>query len=580
MPAEILLQNGRVYDPLNSIDGEIMDICISDGKVTESVGERARSIDLKGFVVMPGGVDLHSHIVGSKLGFGRAMCPEDHRDDVVPRTSKTRGGVGHTMPTSHVTGYRYSFMGYTTVIEPALPALKALSAWEELEDIPNLDMGMLPMFCNSMITFHYVREGDISGLAAYIAWTLRSVGGLGVKAVNPGGNYAWAHGEDINDIDVEVPHWGITPRQITVGLCRAVESLGLPHPLHLHPVNLGRVGNIETTLRHLESLEGIKGHDGRSSVAHLTHMSFESYDSVDENSDDWKDLSSGGFRLAEYYNRNHHFSVDLGQITFGNATTMTADGPFEFYLHGLTKRKWTHLTMDVELPGGAGVVPYVYRENSPGNSIQWAIPLEFALSIRDPWRCALSTDHPNAGPFTKYPLVLSWLMSHKQRQKWLKKVHPLASERSNLPDIDREWTLQEVAIATRAAPAKILGIHETKGHLGHGADADVAVYAIDPTQSRISDYPDRIVRAFSEAYLTLQRGVVVSKRGRIRATPHGKVWSVSPSLSEQLWERINRELEDMMGRWFAHSFHNYPVPERYRRHLEHSIAVDATELNP
>ena len=579
MPEDLLLQNGRVYDPLNGVDGEIMDICVSDGEISESVSPGAKRIDLKGYVVMPGGVDLHSHIVGSKLGFGRAMCPEDHRDDPVLRTSKTRGGVGHTMPTSYVTGYRYSAMGYTTVIEPALPALKALSAWEELEDVPNLDTGMLPMFCNSMITFHYVREGDIAGLAAYIAWTLRSVGGLGVKAVNPGGNYAWAHGEDIHDLDIAVPHWGITPREITSGLCRAVELLGLPHPLHLHPVNLGRVGNIETTLQHLESLERIKGHNGRSCVAHLTHVSFESYDTVDENSDDWSDLSSGGLRLADYYNTNDHFSVDLGQITFGDATTMTADGPFEYYLYGLTKKKWTHIALDVELPGGAGVVPYVYREDSPGNSIQWAIPLEFALSIKDPWRCALSTDHPNAGPFTKYPLVISWLMSQKQRKKWLARVHPLASERSTLPDIEREWTLQEVAIATRAAPAKILGIQEAKGHLGPGADADIAVYQLEPMKSRIADSPDKLVRAFSRAYLTLQRGVVVSKKGRIRATPHGKVWSVSPSLSEQLWQRINGELEEMMGKWFAHSFHNYPVPERYRSHIEHKVMIDATRLD-
>jgi formylmethanofuran dehydrogenase subunit A len=206
----LLLQNGLVYDPLNGIDGEIMDISISGGRIAERVGEKARKIDLKGRVVMPGGVDLHSHIVGSKLGYGRAMCPEDHRGDAVLRTRATRGGVGSSMPTSYVTGYRYSIMGYTTVIEPALPAVQALSAWEELEDLPNLNSGMLTMLCNSMITLHYVKEGDLDGLAAYVAWILRSVGGLGVKAVNPGGTYAWAHGVEIHDIDQSIPSWEVT----------------------------------------------------------------------------------------------------------------------------------------------------------------------------------------------------------------------------------------------------------------------------------------------------------------------------------------------------------------------------------
>ena len=139
MSKQTILTNGRVYDPMNGIDGEIKDICMSDGKIVERVNGSAKTIDLKGRLVMAGGVDMHSHIVGSKVGVGRAMCPEDHRNDPVPKTKHTRSGVGYTMPNSYVIGYRYSSMGYTTVIEPALPALKGLGSWEELEDLPNLD---------------------------------------------------------------------------------------------------------------------------------------------------------------------------------------------------------------------------------------------------------------------------------------------------------------------------------------------------------------------------------------------------------------------------------------------------------
>jgi formylmethanofuran dehydrogenase subunit A len=576
----LLLQNGLVYDPLNGIDGEIMDISISGGSIAERVGEKARKIDLKGRVVMPGGVDLHSHIVGSKLGYGRAMCPEDHRGDAVLRTRATRGGVGSSMPTSYVTGYRYSIMGYTTVIEPALPAVQALSAWEELEDLPNLNSGMLTMLCNSMITLHYVKEGDLDGLAAYVAWILRSVGGLGVKAVNPGGTYAWAHGVEIHDIDQSIPSWEVTPREITRSLCTAVERLGLPHTLHLHPVNLGRVGNLRTTIAQLDSLKGIKGHGGRDSVVHLAHMSFECFDSVDENSTSWRDLSSGGLALAEYYNRHRHFTTDLGQITFGPATTITGDGPFEYYLHSLTKRKWTNATVDVENPGGSGVVPYRYDPKSLGNAVQWSIPLEFALSIDDTWRCVLSTDHPNAGPFTDYPLVLSWLMSKKQRDNWLKRLHPTALQRSTLPDNEREWTLFEVAISTRAAPSRILGIDATKGHLGIGADADIAVYDVNPNRVELSTRPEAITRAFRRSYLTVLGGLMVARKGRVVDDVRGTVLSTHPELSEPLWTRVNRELEDMMGKWFAHSFYNYPVPERYRGRLESKTLVDSTAMEP
>ena len=43
---ELLIKNGFVYDPINGINGEKMDIAIKDGKIVESVHEkRAKKID-------------------------------------------------------------------------------------------------------------------------------------------------------------------------------------------------------------------------------------------------------------------------------------------------------------------------------------------------------------------------------------------------------------------------------------------------------------------------------------------------------------------------------------------------------
>lgn len=579
MSKELILINGRVYDPKNKLDGETMDIHIADGKIVEKVSEKAKKIDLKGRMVMAGGVDMHSHIVGSKLGFGRMMCPEDHRKDPVPKTKVTRSGVGYTMPNSYVIGYRYSAMGYTTVIEPALPALKGLGSWEELEDLPNLDSGLLPLFGNSMITYHYLEEKDISGLAGFIAWILRKVGGLGVKVVNPGGTYAWAHGMNVRELDTTVPDWDLTPRDIMRGICQAIEELGLPHPMHLHPNNLGKIGNIDTTIAQLDAFKDIKGYKGRKQIAHLTHISFESLDMIEEGTPEWKDVASGGLKLAEYMNKNKHFTADMGQVTFGPATTMTGDGPFQFSLYQMTKAKWANIAVDVEMPGGAGVVPYFFDPKSPANAVQWSIPLEFALSVDDVWRVIMSTDHPNAGPFTKYPLVLSWLMSKKQRDIWMEKIHKFATERSTLAGIDREWSIYEVAISTRAAPAKILGLDDVKGHLGVGADADIAVFNLDPTKKNLADDPELIIKTFGQSYLTFMRGEQVAKKGVIGKTPHGKIWTVHPELNEPLWERMNKELEDMMTRWYAHSFHNYPVPDRYREHMEQKVVIDSTAIS-
>jgi formylmethanofuran dehydrogenase subunit A len=174
--------------------------------------------------------------------------------------------------------------------------------------------------------------------------------------------------------------------------------------------------------------------------------------------------------------------------------------------------------------------------------------------------------------------MISWLMSKKQRDIWMEKLHKYATERSTLADIEREWTLYEIAISTRASPAKILGIEDVKGHLGVGADADITVFNVDPTKVNLADDPERIIKVFGQSHLTIMRGQQVAKNGTVKATPHGKVWTMHPELNDSLWDRMNKELEEMMNNWYAHSFYNYPVPQRYREHMEQRVKIDSTKV--
>ena len=58
---EYILKNGIVFDPANNIDGEKKDILIKDGYIVSEVSKDAKIIDVTNKLVMPGGVDLHSH---------------------------------------------------------------------------------------------------------------------------------------------------------------------------------------------------------------------------------------------------------------------------------------------------------------------------------------------------------------------------------------------------------------------------------------------------------------------------------------------------------------------------------------
>ena len=552
---ELLIKGGYVFDPLNGVDGERMDVCIRDGKVVESVDEsKAKVIDASGMTVMPGGVDIHSHIAGSKVNLGRLMRPEDHRKDVVPRTDVTRSGVGYSVPSTFVTGYRYALMGYTTVVEPAGPPLGARHVHEELNDTPIIDKAFFPLMGNNYFVLKYVSEGDVEKLKAFVAWLLWATKDYAVKIVNPGGVEMWKWGKDVESIDDVVEGFGVTPRQIVVGLARANESLGLPHTIHVHCNNLGVPGNYETTIETMEAVRGVEPAPGRKAVIHVTHVQFNAFAGKD-----WRDFRSGGPEIVDYLNKHEHVTVDVGQIDFTDTTTMTADGPWQFRLYKLTGNKW--INSDVELETGAGIVPYTFKKKSPVNAVQWAIGLEVMLLVKDLWRVFLTTDHPNGAPFTHYPRVIAWLMSRKARSDTMAGMHGAVFRKTEIADIYREYTLYEVAVVTRAATAKALSLRD-KGHLGVGADADVAVYPIDPNRLDSSDYRS-IEKAFSRAKYVVKGGEIVVWDGRTVSTPLGSTFWVRASVQEDVREQVLGEVEEVFEKYYTMKLSNYPVQDVY-----------------
>jgi len=553
--ANLIVKGGYVYDPINGVNGEKMDIMISGGKVVEDTSAKgAKVLNAENKVVMPGGVDLHSHIAGSKINLGRLLRPEDHRKDVVPRTALTRSGVGYSCPSTFVTGYRYAQMGYTTVMEAAMPPLGARHVHEELNDTPIIDKAAFTLFGNNHFVLKYIKEGDMERLKAFVAWLLRATRGYAIKIVNPGGVENWKWGSNVGGLDDLVYNFEVSPRQIVTSLAKVNEELGLPHTIHLHCNNLGVPGNYETTIETMEAVKGIKSKAGRDTKVHVVHCQFNALAG-----DDWSNVRSGAPQVAKYMNSNPHVTIDMGQAIFTDTTTMTGDGPWQFRLMNLTGSKWVN--SDVEMEAGAGVVPYTFRKNNPANVIQWAIGLELALSVYSPWQVYMTTDHPNGGPFTYYPRVISWLMSRKARTKTMLEMNKAVMRRTNLSNLYREYDFQEVATVTRAATAKALGL-EGKGHLGPGADGDVSVYDLDPTKWRPSMY-QQIEKAFGSAVYTVKGGEVVVKDGEVVAVPSGTTFWVDAKIPDSVEEDLMRGLREDFGKYYTVSLRNYPVEDAY-----------------
>jgi len=548
------IKNGIVIDPKNKVIKEKMDIFVKDGKIVEESEikkDECKVIDATNKLVVAGGVDMHAHIAGSKINTGRTMRPEEMRP-VRSKANKFRATVGRTLLTAPTIGYEYAKMGYTTAFEAAQPPIGALHTHEELDSIPMVDKAALPVFGNWHFVLKYVAEKDLEKLKTFIAWALERTKGYGVKVVNPGGVEAWMYGKNCRNLDDEVPGFNVTPREIITSLIKAVEELRLTHCVHLHCNNLGNPGNYQTTVETIKLANGFK--NDKRPVLHITHVQFNAYAGTS-----WRDVKSGAEEIAKVVNKMDNVTIDMGQPIFGTATAMTGDAPFQFTLHRLLGAKWSN--KDSEVEGGAGIVPLVYLPKNPVHAVQWAIGLELGLLI-DSDKVVITTDYPNGGPFTEYPYIMAMLMSKKMREKELERVSPYVQKATNLPAIDTEKTLEEVIHMTRDLPAKILGL-EDKGHLGVGADADIAIYDINPLEIDPSNDYELINKAFRRAMYTIKGGEIIVKDGELVKEVWGKTYWVDVRGKVEL-EAIKADLEDYF-KYYSIELQNYGVEERWIR---------------
>ena len=503
----IKLSGGKVYDPANKVSGEVRDIYVEDGKIVAAPadGRVAQTHDLKGRVVMAGAIDPHTHIGGGKITIARMLIPEDHMKDEVKRTDLTRAGTGHAVPSTMVTGYRYAEMGYTACFEPAMLPANARQAHMEMGDTPMVDKGAFVMLgSDDYFLRQLAAKQEFERIKDYVAWTMHSAQAIAVKVVNPGGISAFKFNQRKLDLDEEHVYYHVTPRQIILALARALKELGVVHPLHVHGCNLGIPGNIESTLATIRAAEGLP--------LHMTHTQFLSYGTEGD-----RKFSSGAPRLAELVNKTSNISIDVGQVLFGQTCTASGDSMRQYSIGKSAHPKRT-VIMDIECDAGCGVVPMRYRDKSFVNAMQWVVGLETFLLVEDPWRMFLTTDHPNGAPFYTYPHLIRLLMDKSFRDDMLQRINPDAAAMSILPTITREYTLDEIAIMTRAGPARSLGLQD-RGHLGAGASADITVYRDDKNREAMFATPE----------LVFKNGEVIVKNGKVVKVVQGATHVMRPS---------------------------------------------------
>jgi formylmethanofuran dehydrogenase subunit A len=178
--------------------------------------------------------------------------------------------------------------------------------------------------------------------------------------------------------------------------------------------------------------------------------------------------------------------------------------------------------------------------------LQWAIGLETFLLMEDPWRIFLTTDHPNGAPFYTYPHLIRLLMDKGFRNDMLQKINPDAQAQSTLKSLTREYTLDEIAILTRAGPARSLGLKD-RGHLGVGASGDITVYRDDPDREAMFATPE----------LVFKNGEVIVRNGKVVKVVQGATHVARPDYDRA----IEKPLHDYFDRYLTVRMENFRVAD-------------------
>ena len=213
----------------------------------------------------------------------------------------------------------------------------------------------------------------------------------------------------------------------------------------------------------------------------------------------------------------------------------------------------------------SGLIPSIYSQHAPVSVLQWAVGLEFFMGVKDPWKIVLTTDSPNAGPFIRYPKIISWIMSQEKLQHMLdNEVHNWATNRTDLGTYDREYSWNEIAVITRANPAKILGLND-RGHLGLNAKADISVYDIDVENfdTTLKTNSEILENKLLNSKYTIKDGEILVKDSKIvKLVKSNHIWCNVNGLEER--ERIlEKRIRPEFNKYYTIKYENYGVNDHY-----------------
>ncbi|MHA1150144.1 MAG: amidohydrolase family protein [Promethearchaeota archaeon] len=506
---KLIIKNGRIYDPLNNIKGEIKDILIENGKIVDkfSNDSNVKEINAKGKTIIPAALDIHTHIASQQLNFARLLGSKSHL------FQKFWKGLSlNDIALSYIKN------GFTFILEANVFPSLAKSTLFNFQQLPVLDKAMLLNISNLWQLELELQRGKIEDMSVFLQDLLRNIKGFGFKAYNPFENEAnWNFFALREDLTSKGRLYNFSALDVYENLTKCVNYLGLPHSIHAHIEGYETEqakSNLLLILEKINSLEIEKNNSiKRSQIFHLAHAS-------------QYNINGNNMEILNIVNNSERFDLDLGFITFNPINPFISSD--KRLMKQIIKQETNHkmIRYAAEFEGDSFSTLRSFRKSNPVHCRLWANAIDLALNVQDKWKVQLSVNYPNYGDINDIPLIASWLLSQEARNKFAEDMGPEFASGEFLKENHGTLSFNEFIIISRASPAKSLGLMEIKGNLGIGADGDLNILDIDIGDLDPKKEYDKIIQTLSNIEYVIKDGKIIKNAEKFDLNPQGKIlWS-------------------------------------------------------
>ncbi len=510
---KLIIKNGLIYDPINSIKGEIKDILIEQGKFVEKFSnpKDVKEIDAKGKTVIPSGLDIHTHVASQQVNWARLLGMKNKLF--------TEIWEGLTLKNIAI---NYISNGYTFILEANVFPSIAKQTLFNFKQIPVIDKGMLLNVSNLWALELEFQRAKIEDMAIFLSDLLSKTYGFGFKVYNPFESEAWNFKELRDDITSPGRLYNFNALDVYENITKAVEYLGLPHSTHCHIEGYeNEIGekNLFTILETIKSLDlkpnpKISLDIKRDQLFHIAHANVYIHDGNNE-------------RLIKFLNENKTFDIDLGFIGFDEINPLiTSDRRLinSRLNPDFLQNPYKLVSSAIESEGDSFVSMRKFKKENYNDCILWANAIDLALNIRNKFQISLSLNYPNYSNINNIPEIATWLISKNARANFMKEMNKEFLKNNKLQNSDKCLTFNELVILTRASPAKSLGLGSIKGNLGVGADADINILDIDIRDINLEKDFETLKTAFSNIEYVIKAGKIIKKEENIDLESNGLIF--------------------------------------------------------